>query len=176
MGLLPGIVIGTMVGECVMLPVRMWLVHDLFTRRVRMGYLGPLLRFGLPLVPASIAYWVFTVSDRLVLARLRSLSEVGLYSAANAVVGVLALLERGGRPGMVSSRLSNSTRATARWRRDSLATVLLALLVVNGLLSVFVSTFAAELLRVLSTAAFVRAAPAIPALALALVAIGPHPR
>lgn len=44
-----------------------------------------LLRVGAPLLPASIAAWVVSVSDRLLLLRLDNLAEVGLYGAAARV-------------------------------------------------------------------------------------------
>jgi len=41
-----------------------------------------MLRFGLPLVPASLALWVLEGSDRIFLERLWGVSEVGIYSLA----------------------------------------------------------------------------------------------
>jgi O-antigen/teichoic acid export membrane protein len=47
-----------------------------------------LLRVGAPLVPASIAGWIVSVSDRVLLARLATLGDVGLYGAAARVATV----------------------------------------------------------------------------------------
>ncbi len=48
--------------------------------------------FGLPLVPAAIAGWVFTVSDRIVLGKLATFRELGLYAAASSIASVLSFL------------------------------------------------------------------------------------
>jgi O-antigen/teichoic acid export membrane protein len=39
-----------------------------------------LLSFGLPLVPAALLYWVLQLSDRLLLGKLASVSDVGIYA------------------------------------------------------------------------------------------------
>ncbi|HEX5466644.1 MAG TPA: oligosaccharide flippase family protein [Candidatus Limnocylindrales bacterium] len=52
-------------------------------RRIR-----ALLRIGLPLLPAAVAAWIVSVSDRLLLTQLASLSDVGLYAAAAQIATV----------------------------------------------------------------------------------------
>jgi O-antigen/teichoic acid export membrane protein len=47
-----------------------------------------LLRIGLPLLPAAVAAWIVSVSDRLLLTQLASLSDVGLYAAAAQIATV----------------------------------------------------------------------------------------
>lgn len=44
-----------------------------------------MLAFGLPLVPAALALWALTFTDRLMLARLSELAAVGEYAVANRV-------------------------------------------------------------------------------------------
>ena len=43
--------------------------------------LGIMLRFGLPLVPAGIAFWGLALLDRFILQRLSDLEEVGIYGS-----------------------------------------------------------------------------------------------
>ena len=47
--------------------------------------LRTMLAYGLPLVPAALALWALTFIDRLMLARLSDLAEVGEYAVANRV-------------------------------------------------------------------------------------------
>jgi O-antigen/teichoic acid export membrane protein len=49
------------------------------------GELRTMLAYGLPLVPAALALWALTFIDRLMLARLSDLAEVGEYAVANRV-------------------------------------------------------------------------------------------
>lgn len=47
-----------------------------------MGWLKPVLRYGLPLVPASLSQFVLHFSDRFFLTRYATEAELGLYSLA----------------------------------------------------------------------------------------------
>ncbi|MBL8487350.1 MAG: lipopolysaccharide biosynthesis protein [Rhodocyclaceae bacterium] len=59
------------------------------------GFVGPALRFGLPLVPAGLATWGLNMLDRLILADYRGIAEVGTYSFAYTLaVTAVALLVR----------------------------------------------------------------------------------
>ena len=51
-----------------------------------------MLAFGLPLVPAAFTGWVIAVSDRIVLGKLSSFEEVGLYAVAGSVASVITFL------------------------------------------------------------------------------------
>jgi O-antigen/teichoic acid export membrane protein len=70
-------------------------VFGLFACRGAIGgrWSGPelrvMFRFGLPLVPAAFAQWGLTFADRFMLRALSTTSEVGLYTVANQIAGVL---------------------------------------------------------------------------------------
>jgi O-antigen/teichoic acid export membrane protein len=56
-----------------------------------------MLAYGLPLVPSSLSAWALALADRIILARLGSLSQVGEYAVANRlalmlVIGMTAFL------------------------------------------------------------------------------------
>jgi O-antigen/teichoic acid export membrane protein len=84
-GMLWGLLVGTTVSA----------VFGLFACRGAIGgrwsqpELRVMLRFGLPLVPAAFAQWGLTFADRFMLRALSSTSEVGLYTVANQIAGVL---------------------------------------------------------------------------------------
>ncbi len=88
-----GALLGAAVASLVMIPLRFWTIRDLLSRRFSLQFLKKLLIFGLPLVPMNIAFWLFSNADRLMLARLASLEEVGLYAIAAAMAAVLMLLQ-----------------------------------------------------------------------------------
>jgi O-antigen/teichoic acid export membrane protein len=50
-----------------------------------------MLAFGLPLVPATLASWALALVDRIILARLGSLAQVGEYAIANRLAGLLTI-------------------------------------------------------------------------------------
>jgi O-antigen/teichoic acid export membrane protein len=88
-----GALLGAAVASLVMIPLRLWVVRDLLSRTFSLQFLKKLLIFGLPLVPMNIAFWLFSNADRLMLARLASLEEVGLYSIAGSMAAVIMLLQ-----------------------------------------------------------------------------------
>ena len=52
--------------------------------------IGDALRFGLPLVPMDVANWILTFSDRVLLERMTTLEQVGLYSLGYTIGMVMA--------------------------------------------------------------------------------------
>jgi len=52
-----------------------------------------MLKFGLPLVPASILGWVLTSTDKVMLRTMCSYSELGLYSAAFKLANALGIIQ-----------------------------------------------------------------------------------
>ncbi|HQI28818.1 MAG TPA: oligosaccharide flippase family protein [Sedimentisphaerales bacterium] len=50
-----------------------------------------MLRFGLPLVPAAIAFWLMTSANRFILNVYCDAHEVGLYAVATSLAGGVAL-------------------------------------------------------------------------------------
>ncbi len=57
--------------------------------RISLGIMKKLLRFCLPLIPSTIFWWITGVSDRYMVASLRSDTENGLYAAAYKVPTLL---------------------------------------------------------------------------------------
>lgn len=67
---------------------QLWRTEWLFHPRV----LGTLIRFGVPLVMASLATWLLNVGDRYLIKWLRDAESVGLYEWAARLGSVLNLL------------------------------------------------------------------------------------
>jgi O-antigen/teichoic acid export membrane protein len=59
---------------------------------VDFSLLKRLLAFGLPLMPATLAGWALTFSDRFFLERYTDLAQVGLYSIAYSIAGILNMM------------------------------------------------------------------------------------
>lgn len=160
-----GVLAGTLVAGVLVLPVRIWAARDLLRPVFEWRWVREMLAFGVPLVPTGIAYWVFSVSDRILLGKLSTMEQVGLYSAANSITSLLGLayLTIGQAWTPHAMRLYESDPEEAR---HTFGRLLTHILVGFGFATVAFTAFAHEGLRVLSTAEFLPAAAAVGPLSL----------
>lgn len=63
--------------------------------RIVIPYVKELFVFGIPFIPTFIFMWLMEAMDKFALAELSNFEEVGIYSAAFKIVGVLMLLKVG---------------------------------------------------------------------------------
>lgn len=165
-----GPLIGVLLATALVLPLRLWSIRPLLGRVFDWESLKGMLRFGLPLVPMTLALWVMLVSDRLVIAKFSTTEQLGLYTIAVGAVSVLALADAAFTQAWLP-------RALQAYDRDPVsasafyARVLTYLIVVFGFAAVVLSAFAEELLGVLTGSEFHGAAVAIGPLSLAAVAL-----
>jgi O-antigen/teichoic acid export membrane protein len=168
LGLL-GVIGGGLVAALLILPLRLWTIRDLIRPVFSTKLLKKILSFGVPLVPSSLAYWVFAVSDRMVLGKLSTLDQVGFYAIANQIVSLLGFVH--GAMGQAWS--PHATRIYFEERDQApflFGQVLTYILLGFGFLCVGLTTFAREVLAIFATPAFSPAALAIGPLALGFVA------
>lgn len=166
-----GAVGGVLAAAALMLPIRLWTIRSLLVRSVSRDVLRRVLVFGLPLVPASIAGWIFSVSDRVVLGQLATLHELGLYAVATSITSLLTFLYApfgsAWGPHAIQAYEDDPDEASVFFGR-----VLTYVLVAFGFLAVAVAAFADDLLRLLSPPDFAGAAVVVAPLALGAVAYG----
>ena len=164
-----GIAAGGLAGALLTLPPRIWYARHLLRPTFRTTLLGALLRYGLPLVPGTVAWWIFGLSDRIVLGRLSTLKEVGLYSVANSVTTPLALFV--GSLGMAWSPHAVRLYEERPSETPGLFGRMLTYIIVGfGVLAVSLTAFAHDMLAILATSKFLGAASAVGPLALAFIA------
>jgi O-antigen/teichoic acid export membrane protein len=164
-----GILVGALLAELVMLPPRLWAARAMFGSDVSARVLVNLLRYGIPLVPTSLAFWVFLASDRLILGKLSTLAELGLYSVAVSLVG-LANIVIGSFSQAWTAHSLRAYEETPDQAPQLYGRVLTYLLVGFGLLGVGLTAFGPELLDLLAGGSYDRAAEAVPPLAIGMVA------
>lgn len=78
-----GILLGTVVGNLLIIPFGLRSVSregSLSPSHVRRDVLDEFMRFGFPLVPATVSSLLLVLSDRYMLGIMRGAAEVGLYS------------------------------------------------------------------------------------------------
>ena len=168
LGLL-GIFGGNLAAECIMLPIRLWTVRDLLRLPVSRTTLVQMLLYGMPLVPMALAYWVFGLSDRLLLGKLSELEQVGLYGVGCGLAGLLNLVNSAVGLAWVpiAMRMYENDRDRAP---GFFGQVLTYLLTGFGLLAVGITVFAPEALALLTGPAYHSAARVVGPLALGVVA------
>lgn len=88
-----GVALGMLVGELIVLPFHLAAARRLLRLTFSVAILRRMLRFGIPIIPMSLAYWVFLTSDRFLIARYANLHEVALYGVAAALTSVLILAQ-----------------------------------------------------------------------------------
>lgn len=164
-----GILLGTLLGTLLLIPPRVWATRSLFQMRVSGPVLRRMLRFGLPLIPGAIALWVFAVSDRIILGRLSTFRELGLYTVATSVASLITVLfgpfGQAWSPHALEAYERDETQARFLYGR-----VLTVLLAGFGAIGVAVTAFAPELLALLADSDFRGASVALAPLALGAVA------
>ena len=94
--------------------------------RLNEKILMPLLRFGLPFVPAGVATVAMDMADRLILEKLMGVAAVGVYSAAYRIGMGMGLVVRAFQYAWAPHILSQSTSAKKAIRRGMMSFCLIA--------------------------------------------------
>lgn len=166
-----GVLIAYLVAESLVGIVRLFLARGSLRGRFRPALLPPLLRFGGPLVAVSLSFWVFSMSDRVVLAKLGSLDSLAQYSLAGSVTSVLVLVS-----GAAASAWTPRSFALFEQDPQRAARVIGSLLgyfvVLLGGFALVLSTAAHEIIKILAPAAYGPAERVLPLLSFGLVASG----
>jgi O-antigen/teichoic acid export membrane protein len=92
-----GLLLGNYIASAVVLVGLWWAERDAFGLRpggIERAQLGPMLRFGLPTVPAEVSVFALFFVDRLWLYRFESAGEAGLYSLSVKLAGVVVFTVR----------------------------------------------------------------------------------
>jgi O-antigen/teichoic acid export membrane protein len=164
-----GVLVGTLGAEVVMLPTRLWTIRHLLRPVFSSRYLVRLIGYGLPLVPTSIAYWVFTTSDRVLIGNLSTLEQVGLYSVAVSVANIaniaIVALGQAWTPHAVQRYESDPDEAGVLFGR-----MFIYILFAFGTLAVGLTALANIIVGVLASDEFSGAAAGVAPLAIGMVA------
>ena len=88
---LEAILVGTLIGHSVACLYGGAIARRDLRARFDTRELRVMLRYAIPLIPAALSLWALSFIDRIMLARLSSLDEVGQYAVATRVASVLML-------------------------------------------------------------------------------------
>lgn len=167
---LDGVLAGIAIGNACSAVFGVALVYRAIGTRFSVPELRTMLAFGVPLIPAGLAMWALQFVDRVMLARLDDLAEVGEYAVANRVALVLMLgvmaLATAYSPFVLSQ--FNEDPEHEKRMRGRLLPIVTAGFAVGA---VFLSLFAREMIEVIAPD-FDRAYQAVPLVSIGLIAYG----
>lgn len=118
-----------------------------------------LLTFGLPFIPANLAGWVLTLSDRYFLERFSGLGVVGVYAVGYSIAGVLNMMMGWFNTAWAPYCMSLTGQAEAPRLYSRFLTYAFAAFCCLGL---GLSLLAAPVLRLLAAEAYAPAASIVP--------------
>ena len=81
-------------------------IFSLFNKNVA----KELLKIGIPLVPCFVIYWAFNSMDRIMIAHMLGMQEVGIYSIGAKVASVSMFILRGFRRWLAVLRIQHDER------------------------------------------------------------------
>lgn len=125
-----------------------------------------LLKYGFPVVFGSLGNWSLNLSDRFFLQRSHALHDVGIYSVGYSISSVVSLLTSSFSVAWGPFMFSISKKENAK---SVYARVLTYFVLVSGFISLIISLFAQDMLKVMTTPDFVSAYMVVPLITLSYV-------
>ena len=167
-----GALIGNMFSQILTLLFFLPYLKNYVRIKISWTALGRLLSFGIAILPASIAMWVMDLSDRYFLNHFSNLAEVGIYSLGYRVGFILEFCLV--IPFQLAWPSFSFRIAKQQNHRQIYARVLTYFFLAGILISLFLSLFAPEIVRILAPSDYAAAASIVPFVSLAYVFYGLH--
>jgi O-antigen/teichoic acid export membrane protein len=87
-----GIFYGQIVAQSIAAAILLWVYRKQFTLSVKKRHVQHLLAYGIPLLPALLAFWVMNAMSRPMIYHIVSPEEAGVFGLAVRFASVIALL------------------------------------------------------------------------------------
>jgi O-antigen/teichoic acid export membrane protein len=162
----PGYLMGALVANALLTGPFLWIALREIDLRFDVHKLRLLLAFSLPLILHGVASWALSLSDRAILQRYVSLSEVGLYSIGyqiGSIMVMIAMAIANAWNPFLFRRIAEEGDAA----KPSLARLVTYYTMTVGLIAVVLSMFGRELLVALTSKTFHAAYPIVPIVVVA---------
>lgn len=163
-----GYFLGSFSGTLITFLVTIFLIKKNLSRTISFLRLKEMLSFGVYLLPASVAFFVFDLSDRFFLNHYRTLTELGLYSIginiASLIVFFSYALGQAWSPQVLNIYYSNK-----RTFHQFVPRFFEYYSIFFFSLAVIITIFSSEILRILTTQQFFAASTVVGPLSLAMV-------
>lgn len=145
----------------------------LFKNNIRFSFSSKiamsLLKYGIPLVPASIAFWVLSAADRYFLNTYFSVYEIGLYSVGLKIATIASLFVSSIQMawGPFSMSIKNDENCN-----DTYSKIFYLYIVFAGILVLFIMSIAKVVVFYFATPKYVAGASVVGILSLSIVIQG----
>ena len=161
-----GIILATLLKFIVLVLWGLVLLAPGINGRFSFPALRSMLRFGLPLVPASVGMFVLNLSNRYFLRAWSSMEQIGIFSIGYKIALVVALLVNAMQMAWppVMYRLAKQETGPKQYAKFTITNLTIFIL-----LGAWLSLFSPEILWILTNGKFVEAAGIIPLIVLAYV-------
>jgi O-antigen/teichoic acid export membrane protein len=84
--------LGYLIGESLGFVIMVWLVQERVSFHISWNKLKDLMRFGMPLIPASLSMTALRMADRYIIGALAGLEQVAVYDVGYKVGAIIVLL------------------------------------------------------------------------------------
>jgi len=131
-----------------------------------------MLRFGYPLIWAGIASWVFISSSRFFILYYHSTTDVGLYSVGSKLTRIMNIINMAVQMSagpLFMSWYEKEKESDKPYTKRSFTQIWYMYLIVVISISLFISIFSVDLMRILTTPAYVMGSLAIPFFLFSLI-------
>lgn len=136
-----------------------------YTYRFSWHWAKRMLKFGFPLIWAGIAAWVYISSDRLFLLHYQNTAAIGLYSVGSKLAQPIALLnmavQMSAGPLFMSWYESENAPDKPKTKK-SFTKIWYLYLTISVTLSLLISIFSKDIVKIMTTSAYVMGALVIP--------------
>ncbi len=161
-----GVFLGQAIGLLLFSLISIYLARDLYRPLFNWGVLSRLLRYSMPLVPGTVAFFAMQYVDRYILSDLRGLTDVGIYGMGARIASLLNLFLMGFQSAWFPHVMNNFREPGAR---EKFADVFQIYLFVTMTILIVLSLFGREVLLLLTTTAFAGGFVVVPLLVLGAV-------
>jgi len=144
--------------------LKSWIIPKLFD----ISFLKKMLKYSLPLVPASLAYWVINLSGNYFINFLSDTKQVGLYQVGNSIASAIVLVTAAFQQAIGPFSLSIQKEENAK---KIYADVMLFYVIIISFLNVFFNLFSYEILKLLTTKNYIDAHSIIPFLTFTYITV-----
>lgn len=142
-----GILWGQVVAGGVTALILLFIFRNEFTFRVEKSYLIRLLKYGIPIVPSLISFWIMNSYSRLLIYHLSSEADAGIYGAAVRFASFIALITSAFQLAWRPFAMSIKDREDA----PLIFSIIARFLMVFGSLAILVLTFFIKPIMILVT-------------------------
>ena len=164
---LRSVFIGQISGGLIGIVLAWWATREKYRFCFDTAILKELLQFSLPLVPSSLAVFIYQFVDRIAIKQILSLDELGIYGIGCRIASLMGLVLFGVSTGL-SPLIYHHYREAGSPRE--IARIFRYVMFLAFLLLLFLCAFSGPLILIFTTSKFLAAAPLIPILAATTLA------